>query len=215
MGIVGLAFLLGATACAHHANTVISVEELTCASCIAPLAENLGKNTDIKDVQFNKITVEVHIRYDAEKISPEEIFSLAKEGSDLKLVMGPGKGSYPSAPTYEPEIDAQIIVKAGEVVDIEQHLAAGKITIIDFSAEWCGPCRALGAHIHSLLKENPALALRRIEIVDWDSPIAQKYLGKANDLPYILVYDKKGALVGTISGFKPDALEDLLEHASK
>ena len=213
--LLSLFLCFSAWGCAHHAQAVLSIERLGCASCLDPVTEGLEKDEAIESVRFDREKVEIHIRYDSDRTDPDKILALAKEQANLRFVMGAGKGSYPEDLTYAPEVDVQTIVKAGEEVDVEKFLAPGKITIVDFSAKWCGPCRALGEHIYDLLVENPALALRKIEIVDWDSPISKRYLIHADELPYVRVYDGKQSLVGDMSGYKPELLEQLLEKAAQ
>lgn len=210
-----LGFFLSTSGCASNSQTVISIEDLTCASCLKPVTNKLKKGPGIQSIEFDLTKVELHIDYDPKATNPEKILELAKSSADMRFIMGPGKGSYPKGLTYKDELDVQTIVKAGEAIDIEKHLAAGKVTIVDFSAQWCGPCRTLAKHVYDLLVENPALALRKIEIVDWESPISRKYLGAASDLPYVRIYDKDQKFVGDMSGFKPKVLEALIEKAAK
>ena len=45
---------------------------------------------------------------------------------------------------------------AKEYTDVNfqsEVLAADKLTVVDFWAEWCGPCRAIGPVIEELSKE--------------------------------------------------------------
>jgi hypothetical protein len=39
-----------------------------------------------------------------------------------------------------------------------------------------------------------------MNIVDWDTPLAARYLKGIPELPYVLVYDGKGARVDAIPG---------------
>jgi thiol-disulfide isomerase/thioredoxin len=73
----------------------------------------------------------------------------------------------------------------------------GKITIFDFWAEWCVPCKTLEPALVELAKANPeGVALRRIDVVDWESQVVAQYLTpRAFDLPHVKIYDANGKLV--------------------
>jgi thiol-disulfide isomerase/thioredoxin len=73
----------------------------------------------------------------------------------------------------------------------------GKITVFDFWAPWCQPCKALEPVLVELAKANPdGVAVRRIDVVDWDSPVVAQYLTpRGFDLPHVKIYDATGALV--------------------
>ncbi|HEY0709551.1 MAG TPA: hypothetical protein VGG33_22260, partial [Polyangia bacterium] len=55
-------------------------------------------------------------------------------------------------PPLPPNADLIEISKEGEDVPaLEAHLAPGKVTLFDFYAVWCAPCRKIDAHVFQLL----------------------------------------------------------------
>lgn len=102
------------------------------------------------------------------------------------------------------------LIARGQQVDIKQHLALGNVTIIEFYAEWCGPCKMISPLLERLAQSDPEIALRKIDIVNWQSPVAMQY--KIDGVPHVQVYNRKGQLVGAVSGVDP---ETVLKYVAK
>jgi thiol-disulfide isomerase/thioredoxin/plastocyanin len=90
-----------------------------------------------------------------------------------------------------------------DVVDVQPPGAAidlvpvpGKLTIFEFGASWCEPCKTIEPVLVQLAKAHPDVAVRRIDVVDWDTPVVARYLTpRAFDLPHVKVFDPTGKLV--------------------
>ena len=79
-------------------------------------------------------------------------------------------------------------------------IASPKLTVIDFWAEWCGPCRAIGPVIEELSKEYDG----RVNVgklnVDQNPNICEKY--NVTSIPTIL-FIKNGKVVDRVVGVYP------------
>jgi thiol-disulfide isomerase/thioredoxin len=102
-----------------------------------------------------------------------------------------------------------------DVPSLEGHAARGKVTLFDFYAVWCGPCRKLDAHVFALLRQRRDLAVRKLNVVSWETPLAERYLRDVPSLPYVIVYGKTGKRVRAVSGFDIQALDRAIEEASR
>lgn len=110
--------------------------------------------------------------------------------------------------------DLKEIAKEGEDVPaLEAHAVAGKVTLFDFYAVWCAPCRKVDAHVFALLGKRPDLAVRKLNVVSWETPLAGRYMKDVSDLPYVVVYGKDGKRVGAMSGLDLPALDRLIQKA--
>jgi thiol-disulfide isomerase/thioredoxin len=120
-------------------------------------------------------------------------------------------------PLPQPPADADIksvsIEKA--LKGLDKVIAKGKTTVVYFWAIWCIPCRKTEGDLNLLLTYNTKLAVRKIELKDWEDPLASKYLGGTAKLPLLIVFNDKGREVGRVSGHNPKALESLLNDAGK
>jgi thiol-disulfide isomerase/thioredoxin len=90
------------------------------------------------------------------------------------------------------------VISHGAQVDINQHLALGNVTVVDFYADWCGPCRQLSPSLEQMATTDPEIALRKIDIVNWRTAVVQQF--NIHSIPQVNVYDRAGRLVGTVVG---------------
>jgi thiol-disulfide isomerase/thioredoxin len=107
--------------------------------------------------------------------------------------------------------DVADLGKGGARVDLVP--VAGKVTIFDFWAEWCVPCKTLEPVLVELAKKYPSrVALRRIDVIDWDSAVVAQHLTPGGfNLPHLKIFDGNGrVLLEDSSG--PGKLIPLIEH---
>jgi len=85
-------------------------------------------------------------------------------------------------------------ISHGEKVDLLAHLGAGKLTLFDFYADWCGPCRALEPQVRSLADAHPdRLAVRKVDIVNWGSEVSRQH--NIRFVPYLKLYGADGTVL--------------------
>jgi len=218
-----MALVLGACAStpslpADSRAATLSVQGLVCSDCGKDLEERARKVAGVRSAAFDAKLVELHLELapgsDAQAVI-QAVISEPVDGKAITASLGAGKGAYAPFATPDPSWDVKQLSSKGEdVPDLGASLAQGKVTLVDFSADWCGPCHALDEHINTLLANNQKLAYRRIDIVDWDSQVAQHYLRTAKELPYVIVFDAKGAEVARLAGGNPDELDAAIQKAA-
>jgi thiol-disulfide isomerase/thioredoxin len=88
----------------------------------------------------------------------------------------------------------RIVSDGGQEVDLPSLMAPGKITVVDFYAEWCGPCREISPQLEKLAKTDPDVALLKIDIVNWKTPVISQFGIKS--VPNMRVFDRTGKQLG-------------------
>jgi len=118
-------------------------------------------------------------------------------------------------PPLPANADLVELSKQGEdVPSLDGYAVKGKVTLFDFYAIWCGPCRKVDAHVFPMLGQRSDLAVRKLNMVSWETPLAERYLKDTPSLPYIVVYGKDGKRVRAISGLDLAALDRTISEAS-
>lgn len=213
--------LLAVVACAHAAptrapvggtkETVISLREIDCQSCGQAVTRLLEAREGVVDARFDQGRVEVSVTYDPARTSPEKLIA-AVRGAGYRAESGAGRGAYATDVRFSEDADVKWISSAGEDVDIDAQRAEGKVTVIDFYATWCGPCREVDREMVTILENDPGVALRKVNVVEWESPVAKRYLTNVPNLPYVIVYARSGARVRVITGLDLPALRSAIQE---
>ena len=111
--------------------------------------------------------------------------------------------------------DVKEIAKGGEDLPaLEPFVVKGQVTVFDFYAGWCPPCRKVDEHLHRKLAER-AFAIRKIDVSSWESPVAKRWLARVPTLPYLVVYARDGRQVATIAGPDFAAIDRALAEAAR
>ncbi len=126
----------------------------------------------------------------------------------LPVVLRPHATEEPPTGEHPSEIN---LVRGNTEVKLEDHLVRGKVTVVDFYADWCGPCRSLAPQLERLAASDPDIALVKINIIDWRSPVARQFGITA--IPRVQVYDPWGKLVGTSVGVRPQEIQGYVKQA--
>ena len=92
-------------------------------------------------------------------------------------------------------------VSAVTALDFESEVVkSDKLVIVDFWAEWCGPCRAIAPLLAEVAKEMPD-KVKIVKInVDTEQDLAQKY--GISSIPTLL-FVKDGVVREEVVGAKP------------
>jgi thiol-disulfide isomerase/thioredoxin/copper chaperone CopZ len=188
---------------------VYSIRGADCADCGARLVAELKKLPGVKKASFDKHKVELTLRI-RDDVDDASVSALV-EKAGLTLRVGGGQGAYLPPPDYPAGSDVVTLTRDGSKVGaLDKLRVPGKFTVFDFYADWCGPCREVDERLRELVAARGDVAVRRLNVVDFDSPLARELGPSLDALPYLVVFDPNGKR-GSVSGLKLDKLEALLK----
>eukprot|EP01103_Thecamoeba_quadrilineata_P019348 TRINITY_DN7793_c0_g1_i1.p1 TRINITY_DN7793_c0_g1~~TRINITY_DN7793_c0_g1_i1.p1 ORF type:complete len:470 (-),score=149.45 TRINITY_DN7793_c0_g1_i1:65-1474(-) len=103
------------------------------------------------------------------------------------------------------------IMRSEQQINQEFSAADGKLVVIDFSASWCGPCRAIAPVFADLSERHPDVVFLKVD-VDELSSFAQNNGVRA--MPTFIFF-KNRQKVAELQGANPQKLQDLIaEHGT-
>ena len=217
-----LAILLfaGAATAASAETFTFTVVGMDCSACGPPIVRTLAAIDGVKNAKVDwksqTATVELPPSFDKQKIRT----ALTNAGFE---------SVFPGEVRKEIEALPDEIVRTLDIIEyndgrrvdvpsvVDSVRASGKITIVDFYGEWCGPCRVLETRLQHLMRGKKNLALRRVDIGKWDNKAAKQATREfhAEALPYIRVYDAGGKFTGSVTGGMWDEVLAMISKAER
>ena len=96
------------------------------------------------------------------------------------------------------------------VQEYDKILAENKSVLVDFYADWCGPCKMAGPVVEALAGIHTGVKFVKVN-VDNNPDIAQRY--GIMSIPTMIAF-KNGEQVATSLGFRPqEELEEIVKAA--
>ncbi|MGL4990579.1 MAG: thioredoxin [Sarcina sp.] len=83
----------------------------------------------------------------------------------------------------------------------EKVLEKEGLVLVDFYADWCGPCKMLTPVMEELAQEVKAVSFIKLD-VDQEGKVAMDY--QVQSIPTIIIF-KNGEIVERFAGFRPKA----------
>jgi thioredoxin 1 len=83
----------------------------------------------------------------------------------------------------------------------DQVLLSDQPVIVDFYADWCGPCKMLSPVLEQLATEHTEVKIAKVN-VDEEPALAERY--RVRGIPYVALF-KDGKLASQVVGYRPKA----------
>jgi thiol-disulfide isomerase/thioredoxin len=192
---------------------VLSLQGIDGGKALETVKTSLEKIKGVKKVTYDTRTVEATVQMTT-RVPTATLISAVEEAGFL-AIEGPGQGKWMPPKGYPEGSDVGVVSEAGdEIGNIDDLAVPGKVTLVDFYAEWCRPCRMIDEHVYDVLDKRKDVAVRKINIVDWNTGASRQVLKYASGIPLLIVYGKKGEKVGTVDGYMPRDLDALIERGA-
>ena len=174
---------------------IYSVQGLDCGDCESEVAPYLKKLKGVKKWVFDPVKFEFTITL-ADNVSDQAITAAFVRQGCYRAIPGAGHGAKPGAYKLEPYpegADVMVVTDRGDAVGaLEKLRVPDKYTVLAFYADWCGACRVVDKHLREILSARKDVAVRKLNIVDFESALARQLGRKLEALPYVVVFGPDG-----------------------
>lgn len=189
------AFLLAVAPVHGHADRVriFSVQGLDGGDTGDRLAQVFLRVPGVKQARFDLYASELTLVLDERLRDAQVPRMIASAGRGVRAVPGPGQGRYLPPIDYPPGIDVAILTRNGSAVGpLERLRVPNRTTILDFYADWCIACRPMDEHLRAFAHGRRGVAIRKLNLARWDSPLAQEQGPRLTALPHLVIFTPDG-----------------------
>jgi copper chaperone CopZ len=214
VGSLVVSFLLIAALAGADQTLRFTVIGIDCKECAPPIIKALNDISGVRNAQVDwkagTASVEVPEGFDKAKIK-KALDAIGYEA----VFPGETRKEYAALPDDVVQKLDIVSYDGAKKVDLKTIPVPGKITVLDYWAEWCSPCHFLEKRLQHLLNSDPKMALRRVNVGKWDNAAARQATAefRLDALPYVRVYDARGKFVDDVTGGSWDQFLKVLEKA--
>ena len=90
----------------------------------------------------------------------------------------------------------------------DQDISSSTLTLVDFWAEWCGPCKQIGPALEEVSEEKNNLIILKLNIDD-NPEIPQKY--NVRGIPTLMIFKNSKLIDTKIGSMTKSSLVDWIE----
>ncbi|MGE0455542.1 MAG: TlpA family protein disulfide reductase [Vicinamibacteria bacterium] len=113
---------------------------------------------------------------------------------------------------YPAGADVRVLTHDGKAVGpLDELRARGKYTVFDLYADWCAPCKLVDIRLKEIVAKRRDVAVRKLNVVDFDSPLAAEMGPQFDSLPWLVVFSPSGRRQDVV-GMDFAQLDDALQQ---
>lgn len=185
---------------------VYSITGADCGDCGAEIRTALRKLKGVKSSSFDIYRVELTLQLADGVTDAQVVNAIEHAGEAFHATVGPGHGAYLPQLEYPEGVDLAVLTRDGSALGpLAKLRVPGKYTVFDVYADWCGPCRVLDGTLRKIVSTRPDVALRKLNVVSFETPLAKELAPRLSALPYVIVFAPDGKRTDVV-GLKPDKL---------
>lgn len=170
---------------------IYSMQGADCVECGIKVVDSLHKLKSVHKAAFDKQKVEFTVSL--KDGTPDDVVLKTIADAGYQGIVGAGHGAYLPHPEYPKGADVLFVTRDGSAVGPLDHLRVpAKYTVLDVYADWCGPCRVVESHLIELTAKRHDIAVRKLNVMDFDSPLAQQLGARLTALPHVIVFTPSG-----------------------
>ncbi|QEU59248.1 Trx3 [Kluyveromyces lactis] len=112
---------------------------------------------------------------------------------------------------FQSTTDGSTIKHLTNLHEFEAAMKADNLSLVDFFATWCGPCKAVAPHVQKLSEKYSNVKFYKVDVDE--SPDIAGAFGISSMPTFVLFKNGKG--LGKVVGADPRGVEEAIKHFNK